>query len=74
MSTVKIHIIEVRSGNTIVTRCGKKGLDSGVMHEFDTATSDRFHAVPRSTVGEEEPTCLKCLAPRKHNPRRSLNR
>ena len=73
MTTTKIHIIEARSGSKIVTRCGKTGYDTGVLHEWDTAGCDRFSAVPPGTVGEEEPTCLRCTTPRKHNPKRTLN-
>lgn len=72
MSAIKIHIIQAWSGNTIVTRCGKTGFKSGVTNEFDTAIDDRIHAVPAGTTGEEEPTCLRCLKPKKFNARQHL--
>ena len=73
MTVTKIHIIEVWSGSVIVTRCGKRGFDTGFKHEYDTDIDGRFTAVPPGTVGEEKPTCLRCTTPRKRNPKRTLS-
>ena len=68
MAVLRTHIVQVISGDMIITRCGKKAFKSGFPNEYDTADCNRIHAVPHGTTGEEEPTCKRCLKPSKPRP------
>jgi hypothetical protein len=57
----RIHVIALRSGSQVTTRCGMTGfVIRNAVTEFDTVGGGRFEAVTAVNKGA---TCKRCMKP-----------